>query len=281
MKFSYYPGCSLLGTAKEFDDSTRSVCQKMALELKELPDWNCCGASSAHSLDPFLSIALAARNLKIAQLEGMDLVVPCAACFNRMKFADYEIGHAPELGKKVEHLLDYQHTGTTKILHILELFDRFVGLARIKESITRPLTNLRLVSYYGCLLVRPSAIMKFDDPENPMIMDKLMSAIGAQVLNWSYKTECCGASLSLTRDDIVSQLVAEIVGMAKEAGADAIVVACPLCGQNLEMRQKEKLPIFYFTELLGLALGIGKCRNWFSKHLIDGVSLLRSLNLIS
>jgi heterodisulfide reductase subunit B len=281
VRFSYYPGCSLLGTAKEFDESTRLVSRKLEADLKDLPDWNCCGASSAHSLNPTLSIALPARNLKIAQAEGLDVVVPCAACFNRMKIADHMLRHDPEMSKKIQDLLDYQYSGALQIIHVLELFDKFIGIKKIKENVVRPLTNLKIVCYYGCLLVRPQAIMNFDDPEYPMILDKLMSAVGAEPLNWSYKTECCGASLSLTRDDIVRQLVGNIVGMAKEAGADAIVVACPLCSQNLEMRQKENMPIFYFTELLGLALDIGDCNKWFEKHLIDVRGLLKFLQLLS
>lgn len=281
MKFSYYPGCSLLGTSKEYDESTRLVCQKMEVGLRELPDWNCCGATSAHSLNPLLSIALPARNLKIAEKEGMDLVVPCAACFNRMKIADNTLGNDSQVKQKIHDLLDYHYTGEIKIIHVLELFDKFLGFEKIKEKVTRPLTNLKVVCYYGCLLVRPGDIMNFDDPENPMIIDRLMSAIGAISLKWSYKTECCGASLSLTRDDIVKDLVTGIIEMAREAGADAIVVACPMCGQNLEMRQKVNLPVFYFTELLGLALGVEECEKWFGKHLIDVHGLLRSLNLIS
>lgn len=281
MKFSYYPGCSLLGTAKEFDDSTRLVGRKMGVELKDLPDWNCCGASSAHSIDPVLSIALPARNLKIAESIGHDIVIPCAACFNRMKITDHTLRSDSEMSKRIRKLLGFRYEGAIQIIHVLELFVRFIGIEKIKKEIVKPLADLKVVCYYGCLLVRPRAIMKFDDPEHPMILDRLMSAIGADSLNWSYKTECCGASLSLTRDDIVSHLVAEIVEMAKEAGADAIVVACPLCSQNLEMRQKANLPIFYFTELLGLALGLEDCRAWFDKHLIDVQKLLKSLRLLS
>lgn len=280
MKYSYFPGCSLVGTSKEFDESTRSVCQKMDIELNELPDWNCCGATSAHSLSPLLSVALPSRNLRIAEKEGQHVIVPCAACFNRMKVADHTLRHNAEMSRKIEDLLDYKYEGTIKILHVLELFDQLVGVEKIAEKVVRPLTNLKLVCYYGCLLVRPHDIMNFDDPENPMIIDRLVSATGAQALDWSCKTECCGGSLSLTRDDIVCDLVAQLIGMAKEAGADGIVVACPLCGQNLEMRQRENFPIFYFTELLGFAFNIKECEDWFDRHLVDVHSLLRSLNLL-
>jgi heterodisulfide reductase subunit B len=184
------------------------------------------------------------------------------------------------MSRKIEDLLDYKYEGTIKILHVLELFDQFVGVEKIAEKVVRPLTNLKLVCYYGCLLVRPHDIMNFDDPENPMIIDRLVSATGAQALDWSCKTECCGGSLSLTRDDIVCDLVAQLIGMAKDAGADGIVVACPLCGQNLEMRQRENFPIFYFTELLGFAFNMEECENWFDRHLVDVHGLLRSLNLL-
>lgn len=280
MNFSYYPGCSLTGTAKEFDESTRLVCQSMGAQLIELPDWNCCGATSAHSLDPLLSVALPVRNLKIAEKEGLDIVVPCAACFNRMKVADYKLRHDSEMKKKINSLLNFQYRGTIQILHVLEVFDKCIGIKKIKEKVIMPLTNLKVVCYYGCLLVRPQAIMKFDDVDHPTLLDKLMLTIGAEPLNWSCKTECCGGSLSLTRDDIVKDLVTRIIDMSKEAGADAVVVACPLCSQNLEMRQKQNFPVFYFTELLGLALGLEDCKKWFSKHLIDVTSLLKSLYLL-
>lgn len=279
MRLSYYPGCSLLGTSKEFDESTRLVCQKMDMELNELPDWNCCGATSAHCLNPLLSIALPARNLKIAEKMALDLVVPCAACYNRMKITDNALRHDIKMSQKIKNLLDFEYTGAIKILHVLEVFDKFIGFENIRVKIVRPLKNMKVVCYYGCLLVRPHPIMKFDDPENPMILDNIMSVMGAEPLNWSHKTECCGGSLSLTRDDIVSDLVSKIVELAKETGADAIVVACPLCGQNLEMRQKENLPVFYFTELLGLALGMAECKEWLDKHLIDVHKLLKSLDL--
>jgi len=280
VKFSYYPGCSLSGTGKEFDISTRLVCGYLNIVLEELPGWNCCGASSAHSLNHNVSVALCARNLKIADTLKFDLVVPCAACFNRLKQADYLLKNDPKMRERMVKLFNYEYSNGIKIFHIIELFDKSAEVKNlIKKHLKRPFNNLTLACYYGCLLVRPPNIMNFDDPDNPTVLDRLMSLLGAATVFWPYKTECCGASLSLTRDDIVNELVHKIIIGAKDAGAHAIVVACPLCALNLEMRQKENFPIFYFTELIGIALGIEKCRDLLKKHLSPGYKLLKTLRL--
>lgn len=282
MKLSYYPGCSLHGTSKEYDISTRAVCQHLGVELEELSGWNCCGASSAHSLNHLLAQALPARNLKLAQEKGLDLVLPCAACFNRVKTADNLLHDESDLSREVSDLVDFRYKGEIGIIHLLDLICNKLGLDVIKSKVTKPLSGLKLACYYGCLVVRPIEIVKFDHPEHPQTLDRLMKAIGAETLNWSYKTECCGASLSLTRDDIVKNLVSKIIRMAREAGAHAIVALCPLCHQNLEMRQENAdFPIFYLTELLGLAFGISESRDWLEKHLVDSSELLHSLELLS
>lgn len=210
----------------------------------------------------------------------MDLVIPCAACFNRLKQTDYLLRNDQKVKDKMNALLNYLHSDNIRIFHIIEIFDKLPEIRNlIKKKLIKPLCNLNLACYYGCLLVRPAKIMNFDDPDNPMLLDNLMALIGAMTVSWSYKTECCGASLSLTRDDIVGELVHRIIFSAKEAGASAIVVACPLCAMNLEMRQKHNFPIFYFTELIGIALGIDKCRNLLKKHLTPGYKLLQTMGL--
>jgi len=279
--YSYYPGCSLHGTSKEYDASTQAVCAALGIELKELSDWVCCGASSGHSLNETLNIGLPAHTLKLAEQEGLDVAVPCAACYNRLKVAEHALKEKETVREEMKELLDYEYEGTVQILNLVELIRDRVGLEAVRAKVVTPLTGLSVVCYYGCLLVRPAEVTHFDNPEHPHSLDEIMETVGADVLNWSYKTECCGGSLSLTRDDIVKSLVDAIVEMAKEAGAQAIVTLCPLCLENLEMRQTDgRFPVLYFTELLGVAFGLKDCEHWMKKHLIDATPLLKSLRLL-
>jgi heterodisulfide reductase subunit B len=251
------------------------------VELKELPDWICCGASSGHSLNSVLNIGLPAHNLKIAEGIGLDLAVPCAACYNRLKVAEHAMREEKKIHQQMEELLEYDYRGKIKILNLLELIIVGVGLDTIRAKIVKPLTELRVACYYGCLLVRPAEVTGFDDPEHPQSLDELMRVVGAEPLEWSYKTECCGGSHSLTRDDIVTRLVDGIIEVAKEAGAHLIVTACPLCLENLAMRQTDgEFPILYFTELLGLSFGLKESKEWLKKHMNDPKPVLESLGLL-
>ncbi len=280
MKLSYFPGCSLHGTAKEYGLSTQAVCQRLGLELLEVPDWNCCGASSGHSTNLLLGQALAARNLILAEKQGLDLVVACAACFSRLKKTDVALKDNAELNKKMKEIMGTSYKGDLKIRHLLDIVCNTIGLETIEKKVINPLKDLRLVPYYGCVIVRPHEITQFDDEEQPQTMDNLIEAVGAESLPWSDKTECCGASLSLIRVEIVKKLARGIIEMAKEAGAQAVVTACPLCQANLDMRYGEDgLPIFYFTELLGLALGI-EGNSWLERHITNPLPLLTSLSLV-
>jgi len=276
LKVSYYPGCALHGTALEYDESTKAMSALLGVELCELPDWNCCGASSAHVTDDSLAHNLVARNLAIAEKEGLDVVVPCAACYSRLKGGEREMEAG---GKK----LPFQ------ILSLLELLVDDDLADRIKGMIKRPLTGLKMVSYYGCLLVRPPKVTGAKKYENPEEMDRLLSLMGAEMIPWSYKTDCCGGSLVLTRTDIVRRLIRKLFDKALEAGAEAIAVACPLCQSNLDTRQEEisseagkkyDLPILYFTELIGLSLGHPDAGKWWKRHFVDPTKLLASKGLI-
>jgi len=280
MKVSYYPGCSLLGTAKEYDQSTRAVCSTLGIELEELEDWNCCGATSAHSTDDFLSLALPARNLSLADEKGMDLIVPCAACFQRLKVAEKKLLEKP--------LPDFPYKGKAKVRHLLELLSEEEVLKQIKEKIRKPLSGLRVACYYGCLVVRPPKITDAADYEDPQSMDKLMKLAGAQSVSWSYKTDCCGGSPVLTRPDVVRRLIRRLLDMALEAGAECLVTCCPMCQGNLDTRQRElseetgkdyHVPVFYFTELLGLALDLPQADDWLKHHLVNPKSLLEAKGL--
>ena len=281
MKLAYYPGCSLQSTAVEYDLSSRAVCRALDLELVELPDWSCCGATSAHSTNHLLSLALPARNLKLAQEAGLDIVAPCSACYNRLKTCDWTLRHDAAEREKTEAASGFSFTGESAVLSLLEAVVTKAGLPRIKAAVQKPLSGLKLVAYYGCLLVRPLEVCTFDDPENPVALDKVMAALGADVLDWSYKTDCCGASLSLSRADAVTGMVGDILAGAVEAGASAVVTSCPLCHSNLEMRRREHLgpPVFFFTELMALAFQLPDSSEWFKKHLVDPFPLLKRLAL--
>lgn len=282
LSYAYYPGCSLHSTGLEYGLSTQSVFRHLGLELLELEGWNCCGASSAHALDHTLALALPARTLALAQTYGRDLVTPCAACFNRLRRADYALRHDPELRSEVESVVGFQFSGEVAVRPVLAVLYEDVTPSRIAEIVKRPLRGLKVVPYYGCLLVRPPQVTHFDDADHPYVMASLLRAVGAEVRDWAHATDCCGAGLSLGRSDVVQSLVGRLVERAREAGAQALVTACPLCQVNLEMRQpgKDKMPAFYFTELLGLAFGLPEAKQWWPKHLIDPQPVLRSAGLL-
>lgn len=277
---SYYPGCTLTGTAKEFNESTQVVSRILDIKLVEIPDWNCCGATSAHVTNEYLSFALPARNIIIAEKAGQDVVVPCAACFNRLKFAE------KELLKESHKEIGYK--GRLRIMHLLDFLCQDENLQRLNKKIKKGLVGLKAVSYYGCLISRPPKITDTKDYEHPEDMDKILRTLDVTCCPWSYKTDCCGGSLSFTRTDIALKLTHKLFEMALETGAECIVVACPLCHANLDARQGEiavrykkdyYLPIFYFTELMGLALG-QDVTPWLRGHLVDPTNLLKSKGLL-
>ncbi len=283
MEFSYYPGCSLHATGKEYDVSTRAVFAALGVSLYEINDWVCCGASSAHSASADLAVNLPSLNLALAQEANHgDLLAPCAACYNRSKAADYALRHDPERRQAIEEAVDFKYTGAVHVRNPLEVIHDDVGLAAISARVRRRLFGLKVVAYYGCLLVRPPRIMEFDNAEHPVVMGRILSALGADVRGWSYAVDCCGGSASLPRADIATKLVTGLALHARETGAEAIVTACPLCQMNLEMRQanRPRAPIFYFTELMALAFNLPEARACWPKHLIDPTRVLAASNLV-
>jgi heterodisulfide reductase subunit B len=281
-EISYYPGCSLHGTAREYDDSIRGVSKLLDIQLYELEDWTCCGASSAHCTDEELAIELAARNLAIAERNDRELLVPCVACYSRLKAVEKE---AKENSKKVR----FSYQGNVSIRYALDFFCDKGVLGEVKEKREKPLSGLKVACYYGCLTVRPPKVTGIREYENPQHMDRLMKYLGADPVPWSYKTDCCGASLVMTRTDIVKKLNDRLLSMALEAEADCLVTGCPMCQANLDTRQEEleketgkkyHLPIFYFTELMGLALGHKDAKKWFRRHITDPMKVLKEKGLI-
>lgn len=282
MRYSYYPGCTSETTAVEFGLSTEAVCEALEIELIELDDWNCCGASSAHSLDHELALALPGRNVAIAQEAGLDIVIPCPACYQHCRDADIKMREDEAWREKMERILQFRYEGDARSRHLLEVLSSDVDEHKLKEKVIKPLEGLKVASYYGCVLVRPPELTGWDDPEHPMTMDRLMEALGAEPIDWSYKVDCCGASMTLSRGDIVMELSTKIVEGAIEAGADCIVSACGMCEINLDTRQalEEKMPVFYFTELMALAMELPRVEKWLGRHSVDPRPLLRERGLL-
>lgn len=275
MKLAYYPGCSLHSSSKEYSDSFVAVCKKLGIELEEIPDWVCCGASSAHSVSHLLSLALPAHTLVQAEKMGLDMVAPCAACYQRAKFAEYEMLNNPEMKAKIEQVIEMEYKGKSRVLSVLEVLS-MIEEDKIKAAVTRPLTGVKVACYYGCVLVRPPHICNVDDPENPTKMDRIVALLGGEPVDWPYKTECCGASHIFTMKDACLKLGRDILQVAKDAGADIIAVACPLCHVNLDMRQTQinkkfgtsfNIPVVYITELMADAMGIDTS-NMFRRHFV-------------
>ncbi len=274
---SYYPGCSSHGTGIEYDASTRKVCAALGLDLQDIEDWNCCGATSAHAMDEKLSLSLGARNLGIAEKMGAEVVVtPCAACFSRLKHAANHVAeHGTPIGLP-------EVTSTTRVMHILDLLATEDRLDQLEKKAFTELHRLKVVTYYGCLTVRPPDVTGHKNPENPRSMDRILERMGVEVRSWPYKTKCCGTSLAMTRADVVETLCDDISAMARRAEADAIVTACPLCFVNIDTRQtsEDQVPVLYFTEVMALFMDLDGCRRTLKRHQISPVKLLKERGVL-
>lgn len=291
MKYAYYPGCSGHGTSVEYEASTRAVCRALNMDLVEIEDWNCCGSTPAHSVSHELSGALAARNLMQAAKTGADCVIsPCPSCSSNLKMARYRMQN-PAFKTKVDELLDAPTPANAEggadlmeTYSVLQAIVENVGVENIASRVTYPLEGIKVVTYYGCLLSRPAHVAKFDDPENPVSLDNIMKALGAEVLPFALKTECCGAAMGIPDVNIPGSLSGRILDTAKAVGAEAVVTACPLCHMNLDLRQRQAariskksffgLPVFYYTQLIALAFGLPKSAMRLDKLAVNPYPLL-------
>lgn len=289
LNYAYYPGCSLHASAGEYDLSTRELFDLLGIGLTEVPDWFCCGATPAHNVDELLSLSLCAKNLELAgQVDG-DVAVACAACFSRLKFTQHTLEENDTKRRQVEKAIDspVRLDGTVK--HLLEILARDFGLERLSTRASHPLKGLKVACYYGCLLTRPPDVPNLDCVEAPTIMEQVVEAVGAETVPWTHRMECCGANFTLSRPGVVVQLSNAILDSAKSAGADCIMVACPLCHGNLDIRQKEieaahrtqyGLPVFYITQLVGLACGLSAERVGLDALIVNPMPLLKKKNLL-
>lgn len=287
LEFSYYPGCSLEATARDYAESIAAVSRRLGIALVELADWNCCGASAAHSLDHRVTLNLAARNLALAQGRPQPLVVPCALCYNRLASARHELmaDDSAVIAEIAELGTDY---ASVQVTELNDLFTTPEMIALVQREQDQELGGLKAVCYYGCQGQRPPRITGKIDCENPQGLDRLLGALGVEVLDWPFKTDCCGASHAVARPDLVHTLVARLYQRALAQGANCIVTGCQMCQANLDMYQSDiarqmgqevYLPVFYFTELMGLALGHPQAPGWLRRHLVSPRALLERADL--
>jgi heterodisulfide reductase subunit B len=277
MTLGFYPGCSLKGSSREYAESVLTVAKAFDINLEEISDWNCCGATAAHNMNKELSLSLPARILSLAEKQGLrEIVVPCAACYSRLTVTKHELAKDPELRKIVTTANDLEYNGTVGVLNIIQMLDKYIT-PNLEGRVKKPFDH-KVACYYGCLLVRPHEILKFDREEDPQSMDELMLKAGATPIDWAFKTECCGAGLSVSRTSSVGRLSGKIMRDAVDRGAEAMIVACPMCHSNLDMRrgainsflgERIDIPVLYTTQVLGLALGLDRKALGLQRHFVN------------
>jgi len=290
-KYAYYPGCTLETTAVEYDISLRAVCKELGIELHEIEDWSCCGATASRTLNPLLNNALALRNLAIAEKGKADVVVTaCNACFNNFKKANRGFKENEGLAKEMNRAIrdtGLRYKGKVEVKHLLDVIVNDLGLEEVSKRVKKKLGGLKVAPYYGCWIVKPKEVADFDDPEDPQAMDRLLNAVGAEVVPFrEFKTRCCGGTIAMTEEEVANKLSFDLIRAAKNRGADAVVDLCPMCHFMLDVKQpvikKEfgldsDLPVLYFTQLLGLALGIDARELALEKNVVDLRGLLNRI----
>jgi len=277
---SYYPGCSLATTAKENNRSLNFLFRHLGYNLVELEDWNCCGSSSAHSVDKNLAFDLACRNLSLAP-PGRPLLVACPSCILRLRHAHLQLQDDPAARQRYEDKWGKPFNADLEILHFFEILDNLNLLQFAKDHVQR-LNGLKFVTYYGCMLARPPAMR--NEKNYHGLMEKILASLGATPVRWAYSSRCCGTFLTVARPDVVTPIVNEIIQGAIKSDADCVVTACAMCHLNLEVRStlKQKIPVLHFSEIISLALGLGEKeqKSWFARHLVDPRPVLKAIDLL-
>jgi len=283
-QYAYFPGCSLEKIALSYHTSSLESTKKVGVELKELEDWNCCGATTYFHVDQLLANALVARNLAMAEKAGLDLVAPCSACYKNAYFTNKYLKEDVDLAEHINFALEednLQFKGTIEVRHLLEIFVEDVGLEEVKSKVTKPLEGLKVAAYYGCQIVRPKK--NGSNVENPQFYEELIAAIGAEPVNFADRLRCCGGSLIMTNRHAALDMVRKILQNAIDNQAQVIVTACPLCQINLECYQTQvndefgtsySMPVLYFTQLLGLALGVSPKKLGLGKEFVSAMPFL-------
>ena len=287
MGIPYYPGCTLSTKAKNYDRSGRAVAAALGLELEELPEWQCCGATFPLMLDDSMALIAPTRVLYQAQQAGERVAVLCAICFNVLRRSQALLRRDPEMLERINWFTEQEYRGDLHVVHFLEILRDDLGWETLAERVVRPLTGLRVAPYYGCLLLRPYEEIGLDDPEDPVILHDLVRALGAEPVGFPYNIECCGSYLTVKEPEVSETLSKDIVASAREHGAQVIVTACPLCQFNLDYPQREteagptgnEIPVLYFTQLMAVALGLPEETWGFEEHYVDPRSAVSSQQL--
>jgi heterodisulfide reductase subunit B len=289
MEIPYFPGCTLSTNARGFDHSARASARELGLELVELETWNCCGATFPLLVDNMLDLAGPARVLVSARQAGERLAVACSTCYNVLKRTNKVIREDGDSRDKLNFFIEADYSGDLEVLDLLQVLRDEVGFDKVKGAVKKPLLGLKVAAYYGCLVLRPPAEVAYDDPEHPHALDDLMTALGAEAVDYSHKGECCGAYLAVKSAEVTAEMSFTILASAQRSGAELVVTNCPLCQFNLDRVQKtmgsrhagfQPMPVLYFTQLLGIALGLDSDGFELDRHYVDPRPLLETANLI-
>jgi heterodisulfide reductase subunit B2 len=278
MDIGYYPGCALHGSSNDYETSVTACLGALGVRLKEVDDWICCGATAAHSLNSKLAVALPARNLALAERDGLgELLAPCPMCSMELLKAKHELASQPDLRREIADIVELPIDGKTAVLNLIDVF-RKVGLDKVKASVKTPLTSVRAACYYGCLLTRPADVVQFDDCEQPTSsMEVVLAAVGAEPVEWNYRTECCGAGMTMANEETVLELSHKILSNAQAHGANCLVVACPMCHVNLDMKQADVERrgtsarhghLYYLSDLVGWRSAWSRRRSGVDRHFV-------------
>jgi len=290
MDYLYFPGCTLYTKAKNFDQTARNCSTLLGFELKELTNWTCCGATFPLATDNIMALLPPARILARAKQEGTTLTTLCAVCFNVIKRTNRLIQDDGEKREKINTFMETNYQGDLRIVHYLEILKQDLGFPRLKESVKKNLGGLKAAAYYGCMLLRPFEEMKFDDKERPTLFEDFLEALGATPVDFPYKIECCGSFQSVGSPDVATECAYRILGSAIKNGAEVVVSTCPMCTFNIDHKQADirekhldfkKIPVLYFTQLLGLAMGLDPRTLGFDQNFVDPLPFLKEKGLLS
>ena len=284
MKLGYYPGCSLEGSSVDYGISVEKMAEALGWQLEEVEDWNCCGATAVHQTNHLLALSLPARILALAEEQGItDLLAPCAACSHRLIQTNHELAEDKDLAKEVNETIEMDYKGSVRVFNLIQALQEHAG--DLENRIVRRFDGLKIACYYGCLLLRQPKVLQFDDAEQPHSMEDIVAKLGAQPLDWPFRTECCGAGLTMSAKEAVVDLTHKVLENAAYHGAKAIVVACPMCHANLDMRQLDvnrrysryNIPILFLSQIVGLALGLSPKTLAINKHFIAASGIAEQL----
>lgn len=289
MDYLYFPGCTLYTKARNFDQTARNCSLLLGFELKELSHWTCCGATFPLATDNLMALLGPSRILAEARGEGKTLTTLCAVCFNVMKRTNHLIQKDEEKREKLNLFIEKNYQGDLQILHYLEILKKEIGFLQIKEKVRKPLVGLKTAAYYGCMLLRPFEEMQFDDKEKPSLFEEFLEVLGAEAIEYPYNIECCGSFQSVGSPEVATECAYRILVSAIKNGAEAMVSTCPMCTFNMDHQQAEikeryldfnPIPVFYFTQLLGMAMGLDWRALGFEQNAVDPIPLLKGKGFI-